>query len=98
MSADLTGRVAYCGRSRVNDPDRPGHRPLPSPEAREHGFFTYLGPGGDNERQCDVCGMHEEPHLRVTSIAKGAKVIEHTFVPRPPLPWDEYYCGCRGWD
>jgi hypothetical protein len=93
---DLTGRKAYCGRYRLDPEGHPGHGECDS--STDLAFFQYLGPGGKNEEQCAICGKFEEPHLRVTSIAKGAKVIPHDFVPREPLGWDDYYCGCRGWD
>jgi hypothetical protein len=90
-------RKAYCGRSRVDPEGQPGHGEVDSDPGLA--FFEYLGPGGANERQCAICGKYEEPHLRVTSVARGAKRIDdHVFVPRAPLDWDAYYDGCRGWD
>lgn len=96
VEAFLAGRKAYCGRSWVGDTDRPGHAEADS--SLGLAFFEYLGPGGKNELLCAICGKYEEPHLRITSIARGAKIIEHDFVPREPLDFDSYYCGCRGWD
>lgn len=93
----MTTRLAYCGRSWVGDESVPGHAPVES--SPDLAFFQFLGPGGANEKHCAVCGKYEEPHLRVTSVARGAKRIDdHVFVPREPLDFDSYYCGCRGWD
>lgn len=90
----MTARKAFCGRSWVGDPTRPGHAEVDSDPG-----LAFFQPGTENTKQCAVCGFYEEPHLRVTSVAKGAKRIDdHVFTAREPLDFDSYYCGCRGWD
>lgn len=94
---DLHNRTAYCGRSWVGDQSIPGHRPRPSTEVATQ-FFEYLGEGGENEKHCERCGMFEVAHGEINERTGRPGITDHPFVPRAPLPWDAYYCGCRGWD
>lgn len=96
-SPDLSGRMAectYCGKrvpSSVNLP-----------------FFEYKGPGSlCAETKCHVCGYYTKgiplkngklcycntnKPIPSVCINKGKKCVYG------PLEYDEYYCGCRGWD
>ena len=56
-------------------------------------FFEYLGPGSYTAENACKCGYNKMAHNQPKSTCK----CKH-FVPRGPLEFDRYYCGCYGWD
>lgn len=90
---DLTNRQAQCscGRTRPSDPDKLA-------------FFEYRGPGSKiAARACKHCGFYEEAHSTgFWNKSNGDLSLLsprfHAFKPHGPYDFDEFYCGCRGWD
>lgn len=95
----LEGRQARCGQHTnykngrdIGDGIRPSRWDL--------AFFKYRGPGSeDAETVCKVCGYrkcaHEDHEGRINVVKEGKCT---GFVPHGPFEYDEYYCGCHGWD
>ena len=55
-------------------------------------FFEFKGVGSHRaENICKHCGYHLIPHT-------NGKITDHEFEPHGPFEFDEYYCGCQGWD
>lgn len=47
--------------------------------------------------QCHCLGL-KEIHQEINPSTGRAGVTDHEFHPRGPAEYDEFYCGCRGWD
>jgi hypothetical protein len=86
-------RKAYCHKSWVGDSRLPGHAEVDSRPTLA--FFRYMGEGGHNQKLCQVCGFAERVH---DPSYERYRDMNHEFQPRPALDWDDYYCGCDGWD
>jgi hypothetical protein len=99
--AQLEGRTARCSY----DSDREGNTHpdsrRPSIDLLGDSFFQYHGEGSRHATDiCAVCRysiVAHDPSLD-RHAAWISKVGEHDFVPAGPKDFDEYYCGCRGWD
>lgn len=82
----LEGRTAICsyryGAKGV-------HAKCPSEFALP--FFEYKGPGSRHALTRCKCGYYEVAHSK-----PGIKCRQFTAV--GPSEFDEYYCGCHGWD
>jgi hypothetical protein len=87
---DLTGRLARCSCGAI------------SPSEFGLAFFEYRGPGSRKaEQTCGSCGFsikaHSQDDTRTTMnvIARGKC---EAFVPHGSYEYDDFYCGCRGWN
>ena len=63
-----------------------------TPSSTKLAFFRYKGPGSEWAIHMCKCGYYEVGH----SNANGRSC--KSFEPHGPAVFDEYYCGCRGWD
>ena len=56
-------------------------------------FFNYKGPGSPWATKMCKCGIIEKAH-------DGRRLWTRCteFKARGPAQYDNYYCGCRGWD
>lgn len=58
-------------------------------------FFKYRGEGShDALHHCKNCMYYESAHNMPGRPFAKCKDFE----PHGPYEYDEYYCGCRGWD
>lgn len=56
-------------------------------------FFRYRGASShDALHKCKNCVYYEYAHTH------GEPLKCQNFEPHGPYEYDEYYCGCRGWD
>ena len=82
---DLTGRKArcHCGNTRNSSLDL--------------AFFEFRGPGSrEGTESCKNCGYHRVAHtLEIQAKNDG---ICKNFESIGSYEFDEYYCGCDGWD
>jgi len=68
-----------------------GCSPIPSHEGLP--FFKFRGEGSEEgKNSCKNCPYHKTAH------GKGHKQVCDNFEPREVFEFDEYYCGCHGWD
>ena len=82
MNTKLTGRMAKCS---YGCSIVPSHEGLP--------FFTFKGEGSeDAQRCCKNCPYHNVAH------GKGHGDVCNNFEPKGAFEFDQFYCGCRGWD
>ena len=91
LKMDLTNRKAKCADcTKVVDSNE------------SLAFFEFQGEGSRRASDyCGNCGMAKTAH-----ISKNAGTIHHSvassvcdeFEPRGAMEFDNYYCGCRGWD
>jgi len=80
---DLKGRRARCAYFRTCGSEVDSSVDL--------AFFKYKGPGSRHaEEMCGNCAYHKDGHVLVRTNCE--------FVPRGPAEYDEYYCGCHGWN
>lgn len=92
MVPDLTGRMARCAYFKDCGNEQPSSMDL--------WFFEFLGPGGAEEKHCNICGYYAVAHELInpgTGRPRPERTA-HDFVPRPPRDTDRYYCACRGTD
>jgi hypothetical protein len=90
---DLTGRQAKCAYGCNNL--------LPS--SPKLAFFKFKGEGSpDAVGVCKHCHYHRVAHEhnpnRVDPRSMMEKGLCQGFEAQGAQPFDEYYCGCRGWD
>ena len=90
----LEGRKAKCGDHKPGSGDgiRDSNWELP--------FFRYRGPGSfDAEDVCAICGYRKTAHV---TKPIGRNVVAEEICPgfksHGPFEYDEFYCGCWGWD
>lgn len=86
---DLTNRIAKCSCGKE----------MPSSPALA--FFVYCGEGSSRaESTCKVCAYHAVAHERAQDAeARHLRhIADHAFAPRGAFEFDDFYCGCRGWD
>ena len=63
-------------------------------DSREHlPFFRYRGKASYEALHKCKCGYYDVAHGREGSMCKCDKFVAHG-----EYEYDEYYCGCRGWD
>ena len=83
---DLSGRTAQCSYFPK------GHAPKPS--SLDLAFFVFKGDGSMESKERCVCGYYEIAHKK-----RPLKELKCSgFRPHGPFEFDEYYCGCHGWD
>lgn len=81
----LEGRLAQCSDCKTT---RPSRTSLP--------FFEYRGVGSKRATDnCKLCGMFSHVHP-LTEPMYG--IEPHDFVPHGAFEYDQFYCGCRGWE
>ena len=79
---ELEGRGARCSCGRIY---KSAHN-LP--------FFQFRGEGSEAATSTCHCGYYAVAH---TDSARHP-ITDHQFEARGAYEFDEYYCGCRGWD
>jgi hypothetical protein len=80
---DLTNRIASC--SMCNNKQ-------PSTNYVNLAFFEFKGEGSSKGKiACKNCNYYESAHGLSHVPCKE-------FTPKGAFEFDEYYCGCRGWD
>jgi len=98
----LEGRFAKCAYNNSNDryPEKHKHEPIPSDY--NLAFFEFRGEGSYKAgTMCAICNYsinaprHGDSWRKYDPKLDGEK---HEFVPRGAYEFDEYYCGCWGWD
>lgn len=63
----------------------------PSINFEKLAFFEFCGEGSEKAKKICKCNYHENAHIN--------KRVECTqFEPKGALEFDQYYCGCRGWE
>ena len=78
-------RCAYgCGVVRPSDPAL--------------AFFEFHGKGSHWATKRCTCGMNQIAHGELNPVTKRPGITSHEFTPSGPREWDNFYCGCRGWD
>lgn len=84
---NLEGRRARCSYFKSCGSEKDSSLSLP--------FFNYLGPGSRWSREkCKHCWYFKMAH---TNEAERP-ITDHEFEPAGPAEFDDYYCGCHGWD
>lgn len=84
---NLEGRQARCS---VQCELRPSSLSL--------AFFEYRGEGSRAAKEnCAKCGYYETAHKPEGDKPRNRSVCL-SFVPHGPYEFDNYYCGCCGWD
>jgi len=63
-----------------------------TPSSIKLAYFRYKGPGSEWATKLCRCGYYEIGHNNPNGRACK------NFEPRGPAKFDEYYCGCGGWD
>jgi hypothetical protein len=92
VEVDLSERLARCGYISCG---------RTAPSSRGLAFFEYKGPGSKSAiESCGNCGSHQVAHQEINPSTKrpGHKHGVCEFTPKGDAGYDEYYCGCRGWD
>jgi hypothetical protein len=90
---DLIGRFAVCGAHKLN----PEHHHSKTPSSSKLAFFVYKGPESDfSKNACKNCSYNLVGHARI-EVGNVNRCCEK-FEPYGPFPYDDYYCGCNGWD
>lgn len=92
LEVDITERRARCGY---------GGCGRVQTSSRGLAFYEYKGPGSKYAtKTCGNCGMHEVTHMEINPSTKrpGHKHGVCEFTPTGGAEYDEFYCGCRGWD
>ena len=79
---ELEGRGARCSCGKIY---KSAHN-LP--------FFKFRGEGSEAATKTCHCGYYAVAH---TDSARHP-ITDHQFKARGTYEFDEYYCGCRGWD
>lgn len=89
----LEGRTARCGCGKTR------------PSSKDISFFSYKGEGSrDATEVCGflvdgrICHGHPTIHQEINPTTKRAGITDHEFVAHGAFEYDEYYCGCSGWD
>lgn len=89
----LEGRKAQCPYCKVV-----------TPSEYTLAFFEYQGEGSRVAAHRCECGFADVAHAPLISpdhpdVAAGRRrFFDHDFKPNGALPFDSFYCGCRGWD
>ena len=97
---DVSGRMAkcaYCGSLK------------PSAEGLDGrlAFFQFNGEGSRRAReQCKNCGYYlsaHDPEQMAKNVPSNRRTVVEQgkckgFEPHGAFEFDEYYCGCEGWD
>ena len=87
---DLTNRIARCGYKSCTKT---------AASSKDLAFFEYQGLGSKNaELLCGECGMHEVVHAPINPSTGRPGITNHDFTPKGDVGYDQFYCGCRGWD
>lgn len=89
---DLTGREAQCDYCKEV-----------KPSSVKLAFFKFKGEGSpDSTDVCKHCHYHKVAHEHNTNRVDPRSVMEKGkctgFEAQGGQQYDEYYCGCRGWD
>lgn len=99
--AEMSERTARCSYFSTCGQERP------SSNRANLAFFQDKGPGSRVALEsCSVCRYHKQAHTpetmnrphMVAAMMKMRVSVEHEFMPRGEFPYDEYFCGCRGWE
>lgn len=84
----LVGRAARCGHCASKKPSSPN---LP--------FFKFKGVGSEDAlHMCGACHYLIGAHGAWNTFAKRPGITDHEFVAHGAYGYDDFYCGCRGWD
>lgn len=89
-SVVLEGRLAQCSYCKKEQPS-----------SRDLAFFMFHGEGSKHATEkCGECGFYDVTHMEVNpSTGRAGHLFgKHDFVVAGAREFDEYYCGCRGWD
>ena len=90
---NLSGRKAKCSFA-----SSPNHKP-PVDSEIDLPFFEYKGPDSFRGRiTCKNCGFYEQAHGGDKRRYYPENRICDNFESVGAFEFDEYYCGCRGWD
>lgn len=99
---DLTGRFAKCAYNNPNNPDAvKTHMNEPIPSSMNLAFFEFKGEGSlAAVRKCKNCWFMDVGHEITDWHKEHDSTCQHCdhFEPHGAYEFDEYYCGCRGWD
>lgn len=102
---DLSNRMAKCSYRHVNVPKGRGYSaPVmePIPSSPTLAFFEYKGEGSRSALDmCAKCSKAKAPHVPIMEAGtrwERPGITDHTFEPHGAYEYDEYYCGCFGWD
>ena len=82
---DLTGRIAKCPYTDC-DSEKPSSTNL--------AFFEYQGEGSHNAQCCKNCGIRHPGEAAPDHAKHRCKGYD----PRGDVGYDQYYCGCKGWN
>lgn len=89
----LEGRTARCGCGKTK------------PSSKDLAFFRYKGEGSSPaDLTCgflikgSICHAHPEVHQEINPSTKRAGITDHEHQPHGAFEFDEFYCGCSGWD
>ena len=61
-------------------------------------FFEYLGPDSPRSHEQCKCGYYEVAHKGQNTGSWVKNPIDHPFEEHGPYEYDNYFCGCAGWD
>lgn len=88
---NLENRIAKCGIVSCEKTE---------PSSRELAFFEYQGAGSYAERKCVNCGTYDVTHMEINPSTErpGHKFGVCEFTPKGDTGYDQFYCGCRGWN
>lgn len=84
---NLEGRFAkcFCGKT--------------EPSSTDLAFFEFRGEGSERaKKQCQNCSYYEIAHNYPPVAGQKNVAICHRFSPHGAFEFDDFYCGCRGWD
>lgn len=84
---DLTDRFARC---HVGGPAVPSSFDL--------AFFEFRGEDSESALMHCTCGYTLPAHEAINPFTKRPGITDHPFTARGASEYDNYYCGCRGWD
>lgn len=102
-SPSLEGRFAKCAYNNENDKHPDAHKNEPIPSALSLAFFEYKGEDSNKAlNACKKCGYYQIAHTLENAIRLHRNpddyIKDHEFEPHGAYEFDEYYCGCWGWD
>lgn len=93
-----TARCAYYGRPTKYPIDDTGLCLSERPSSTDLAFFEYKGAESRWADTICICNMADVAHGPINPETRRGGIVDHPFTPRGPAEFDEYYCGCHGWD
>ena len=98
----LLGRMAVCSYGKKGGKYATENHGTPVASSVNLAFFEYRGEGSKSATEkCANCGYYKVAHDLPLVDDRGrprGKDICDSFAPHGAYEYDEYYCGCWGWD